>query len=115
MPTSQWLTILIYALPNLLAVGIGIFLIATKARPGPGRRLGLIGMGLLLLAALAGIALSVAQTAWIVSGQSSQAGSLAGVIAIFNALRVALNVLTAGGLVTLVCGLCRATQGSEAR
>ena len=115
MPAGQWLTILTYALPNLLAVGIGIFLIATRTRPGPGRRLGLIGMGLLLLAALAGLALSVVQTAWIVSGQSAQAGSLAEVIAIFNALRVVLNVLTSAGLLTLVWGLCRATQNSSAR
>jgi hypothetical protein len=115
MASVQWLTILTYALPNLLAVGIGIFLLATRARPGPGRRLGLIGMGLLLLAALAGLALSVVQTVWIVGAQTSQAGAMAGTIAMFNALRVVLNVLTAGGLLTLVWGLCRATQNSNAR
>lgn len=115
MPSAQWINILVYALPNLLAIGIGMYLLATGARPGPGRKLGLIGLIVLLFAALAGFGLSALQTLWIMSAQASQAGTSEGTIALFNALRVALNVLSAGGLLTLVWALCRASRGDDAR
>ena len=113
MPSSQWITLLVYALPGLFAVVVGTFLLATKARPGPVRKLGLIGMAVLLLATLGGLALSVVQTLWIMDAQTSQARAGDGMIGIFNALRVALNVLSAGGLLTLVVALCRASRGGD--
>jgi len=115
MPSSQWVTIFIYALPDLFAVVVGMFLLATRARPGPGRKLGLIGMAVLLLATLGGLALSVVQTLWIMDAQTAQAGARDGMIGVFNALRVALNVLSAGGLLTLVVALCRASRVGDAR
>jgi apolipoprotein N-acyltransferase len=107
----HWLTMASYALPELFGLGLALVLLATNARPGPGRRLGFIGIALMLSASFAGLGVSVLQTLWIGNAD----GNLQRMLSALTAARVALNVLSMAGLVTVVWGLCRATRETDAR
>lgn len=109
---GMWLGTLGYALPELLGLGIALAMLLTDARPGPGRRLGLIGLGVMAAAALLSIGLVIVQNLAVRGGAL---GDPSRTFALFSAAHVLLNVLSMGGLVTLVRGLCVRTRVSEQR
>ena len=83
----------------------------TSARPGHGRRIGLIGLGAMIVAAMLSIALVIVQNLAVRNAD----GGLSQAFAFFSMAHVVLNVLSMGGLVTLVWGLCVQTQSGERR
>jgi hypothetical protein len=101
---SYWLTLLTFSLPELFALGVALALLLTNARPGPERRLGLIGIGVMLGASCAGLALSV------LLGLSLSGGG--GMSSVFSVLRTLVNVCSLGGLLCVVWALCRATRAA---
>lgn len=107
----QWLTMAAYALPEFFGLGLALVLLISNARQGPGRKLGLIGISLMLGAIVIGFGLSILQTVWIENGRDT----LQGMFQALTAMRVLLNVISMTGLVTVVWGLCRATRESESR
>jgi hypothetical protein len=107
----QWLTLLSFAIPELLAIGLALAMLAGNARPGPGRRLGLIGISVMLAAAVAGIALSVVQGFAL----QNVGGDLQRTLGLMTSLRVVLHIASLAGLLTVVWGLCRATREADAR
>lgn len=102
---SYWLSVLTFSLPELFALGVALALLLTNARPGPGRRLGLIGIGTMLGASCAGLALSLLQGFSLADG--------GGMSSLFSVLRTLINVCSLGGLLCVVWALCRATRASE--
>lgn len=108
---GMWLSMLGYALPELLGLGIALALLLINARPGHGRRIGLIGLGAMIVAATLSIALVIAQNLAVRNAD----GGLSQAFAFFSMAHVVLNVLSMGGLVTLVWGLCVQTQVGERR
>ncbi len=108
---GMWLGTLGYALPELLGMGIALALLLTSARPGHGRRIGLIGLGAMIVAAMLSIALVIVQNLAVRNAD----GGLSQAFAVFSMAHVVLNVLSMGGLVTLVWGLCVQTQVGERR
>lgn len=107
-----WLGTLGYALPELLGMGIALALLLTSARPGHGRRIGLIGLGAMIVASLLSVGLVIVQNLAL-RGDGAAGQSQA--FAVFSLAHVALNVVSMGGLVTLVWGLCVQTQVGEKR
>ncbi len=105
----QWLTLLAYSLPELFGLGVALALLATNARSGPARRLGLIGIGAMLIAALLGLGLSVYQQIMIANMATDHA-SIQRMFSILSAIRILLNLVSMGGLLAVVWGLCRATR-----
>ena len=106
----QWLTLLSFAIPELLALGVAFALLASNARPGTGRRLGMIGIAVMLVASLAGLVLNVAQSFAL----QTAGGDVHRMLSVLTSLRVLLNVLSLAGLLTVVWGLCRATRETPA-
>lgn len=106
----QWLTLLSFAIPELLALGVAFALLASNARPGAGRRLGMIGIAVMLVASLAGLVLNVAQSFAL----QAAGGDVHRMLSVLTSLRVLLNVLSLAGLLTVVWGLCRATRETPA-
>jgi disulfide bond formation protein DsbB len=102
----QWLTMTAYALPEFFGLGLALVLLMSNARQGPARKLGLIGISLMLGAVLIGFGLSILQTLWIQNGPDT----MRGMFQALTAARVLLNVISMAGLVTVVWGLCRATR-----
>ena len=111
---AQWLSLFAYVVPELFGLGIALALLLTNARPGAARRLGLIGIGAMLAAALLGLLLSVYQQIAI-AGSGTDAESIRRMFSLFSAVRIALNLVSMGGLLTVVWGLCGATRSSDAR
>jgi len=109
---GMWLSTLGYALPELLGMGIALALLLTSARPGHGRRIGLIGLSTMIVAAVLSIGLVILQNLAVRSGDS---GNLTRFFALFSMAHVLLNVVSMGGLVTLVWGLCVQTRVDERR
>jgi uncharacterized membrane protein YjjP (DUF1212 family) len=107
----QWLTLLSFAIPELLAMGVALAMLAGNARPGPGRRLGLIGISAMVAAALAGTALSVVQGIVL----QNAGGDLQRMLGVMTSVRVLLHIVSLAGLLTVVWGLCRATRADDAR
>lgn len=106
---AQWLTLFAYAVPELFGLGIALALLLTNARPGAARRLGLIGIGAMLAAALLGLVLSVYQQIAIANA-AGDALSIQRMFSIISAIRIALNLVSMGGLLAVVWGLCGATR-----
>jgi hypothetical protein len=106
---AQWLTLFAYAVPELFGLGIALALLLTNARPGAARRLGLIGIGAMLAAALLGLVLSVYQQIAI-SNAAGDALSIQRMFSFISAIRIVLNLVSMGGLLAVVWGLCRATR-----
>lgn len=109
---GMWLGTLGYALPELLGLGIALALLLTSARPGHGRRIGLIGLSTMIAAAVLTIGLVILQNLAVLNGES---GDLTRFFALFSIAHVLLNVVSMGGLVTLVWGLCVQTRVGERR
>jgi hypothetical protein len=105
----QSLTLLAYSLPELFGLGIALALLATNARPGPARRLGLIGIGAMLGVSLLGLGLSVYQQILIANAAGDHV-SIQRMFSILSAVRIALNLISMGGLLAVVWGLCTATR-----
>jgi ferric-dicitrate binding protein FerR (iron transport regulator) len=105
----QWLNLLAYSLPELFGLGIALALLATNARQGPARRLGLLGIGLMLVAAVLGMGLSVYQQLMIANANDA-ASALGRMFSIVGGIRVVLNLVSIGGLLAVVWGLCVATR-----
>ena len=105
----QWLTMAAYALPEFFGLGLALVLLMSNARQGAGRKLGLIGILLMLGASLIGFGLSILQALWI----RNAGGTIQDMFQAVSAARVLLNVISMAGLVTVVWGLCRATRGTE--
>ncbi len=106
---TQWLTLLAYSLPELFGLGIAIALLTTNARPGPARRLGLIGIGTMSIAAIAGLGLSLYQQIMF-ANMTNHPESIQRMFSILSAIRIALNLVAMGGLLALVWALCGATR-----
>ena len=107
----RWLTLLPFTIPELLALGVAFALLAGNARPGAGRRLGMIGVSVMLIASLAGLALNVAQSFAL----QAAGDDLHRVLSVMTSLRVLLNIVSLAGLLTVVWGLCRATRETDTR
>jgi len=108
------LTTLGYSFPELLACGIALAMLWTAARPGKPRRIGLIGIGLMLVCALLQLALGLYQS-WVI--QAASAGGATEIRMIFARLgivRMLVNCVSLAGLVMIVWGLCKATQPEKA-
>lgn len=106
---TQWLNLLAYSLPELFGLGIAIALLATSARPGPARRLGLIGVGTMAIAAIAGLGLGIYQQIML-ANMASDHESIQRMFSILSAIRIALNLVSMGGLLAVVWALCGATR-----
>jgi hypothetical protein len=105
----QWLTLLAYSLPELFGLAIALALLATSARPGPARRLGMIGIGAMLGVSLLGLGLSVYQQILIANAAGDHV-SIQRMFSLLSAIRIALNLISMGGLLAVVWGLCSATR-----
>ncbi len=108
------LTTLGYSFPELLACGIALAMLWTRARPGKPRQLGLIGAGLMLACAVLQLGFGLYQ-AWMI--QAANAGAATDISMIFAQLgivRMLVNCVSLAGLVTIVWALCTATR-SEPR
>lgn len=104
------LTTLGYALPELLACGIALAMLWTMARDGKPRRLGLIGVGLMLAGVFLQLGLSLYQN-WMIQGSYGGAGvDLTRLFGLLGIVRVLIQCVSMGGLVLLAWGLCKATQ-----
>lgn len=105
----QWLTLLAYSLPELFGLGIALALLTTTARPGPARRLGLIGIGAMLCVSLLGLGLGIYQQILIANAAGDHV-SIQRMFSILSAVRIVLNLVSMGGVLTVVWGLCTATR-----
>lgn len=105
----QWLNLLAYSLPELFGLGIAIALLATGARPGPARRLGLIGVGTMSIAAIVGLGMNIYQQI-VVAGMAGGHESVQQMFVFLGAIRIALNLVSMGGLLAVVWALCGATR-----
>ena len=105
----QWVTLLAYSLPELFGLGIALALLTTTARPGPARRLGLIGIGAMLGVSLLGLGLGIYQQILIANAAGDHV-SIQRMFSILSAVRIALNLVSLGGLLAVVWGLCTATR-----
>ena len=110
---AQWLSLFAYVVPELFGLGIALALLLTNARPGAARRLGLIGIGAMLAVALLGLLLSVYQQIAIANA-AADASSIQRLFSFISAIRIALNLVSMGGLLAVVWGLCGATRSSDA-
>jgi hypothetical protein len=108
---AQWLTLLAYSLPELFGLGISLALLATNARPGPARRLGMIGIGAMLCVSLLGLGLSVYQQMMIANAAGDHV-SIERMFSVLSAIRIVLNLVSLGGLLAVVWGLCTATRAA---
>ena len=104
------LTTLGYSLPELLACGIALAMLWTAARPGKPRRIGLIGIGLILVCALLQLALGIYQNWMIHAATADSAQQISHVFARLGIVRMLINCVSLGGLVTVVWALCLATR-----
>lgn len=107
---SQWIYLLSYAIPELFGLGIALVLLLTNARHSSGRRLGLIGIGIMAFAALGGLCLGILQNLLITGASGDGAVDLQQMLAALGAAHVAFHLVSTGGLLTVVWGLCRATR-----
>ena len=108
---AQWFTLFAYSLPELFGFGIALALLATNARAGAARRLGMIGIGAMLCVSLLGLGLGIYQQ--ILIANANAAGdhvSIQRMFSILSAVRIALNLISMGGLLAVVWGLCTATR-----
>jgi hypothetical protein len=106
------LTNLGYALPELLACGIALAMLWTTAREGKPRRLGLIGIGLMLLGILLQLGLSLYQN-WMIQSSYGGAGvDLTRLFGLLGIVRALIQCVSMGGLVLIAWGLCKATQSN---
>lgn len=108
---TPWLTLFAYAVPELFGLGIALALLLTNARPGAARRLGLIGIGAMLCALLLGLGLSIYQQILIANAANDHV-SIQRMFSIISAVRIVLNLISMGGLLTVVWGLCTATRAA---
>jgi hypothetical protein len=104
------LTTLGYSLPELLACGIALAMLWTAARPGKSQRLGLIGVGLVLVCALMQLALGLYQNWMIHAAATDSAMQISHVFARLSILRMLINCVSLGGLIVVAWGLCLATR-----
>lgn len=108
----QWLNLLAYSLPELFGLGVALALLATNARQGPARKLGLIGVGVMLCVSLLGLGLGVYQQMMIANAAGDHV-SIQRMYSIIGGIRVALNLVSMGGLLAVVWGLCTATRAAS--
>lgn len=107
------LTTLGYSLPELLACGIALAMLWSAARPGKARRLGLIGIGLMLGCAVLQLGLGLYQNWAIHSLAGDSATQLSTIFARLGAVRMLINCVSLAGLVMIAWGLCKATRPVE--
>jgi hypothetical protein len=107
------LTTLGYSFPELLACGIALAMLWSAARPGKPRRLGLIGIGLMLGCAVLQLGLGLYQN-WVISTAADSATQISTVFARLGAVRMLINCVSLAGLVMIAWGLCKATRQAEA-
>ena len=104
------LTTLGYSFPELLACGIALAMLWTTARPGKPRRLGLTGIGLMLVCALLQLALGLYQS-WMIQAANVGTGTeLSAIFARLGIVRMLVNCVSLAGMVMIVWGLCGATR-----
>lgn len=108
---SQWLSLFAYAVPQLFAMGIALALLTTSARPGPARRLGLIGICTMLAVAVLSLGLSLYQQN-VLANMGSDHASIQRMFSIIGATHVVFNLVSMGGLLAVVWGLCGATRAA---
>lgn len=106
---AQWLTLFAYSLPELFGLGIALALLATSARPGAARRLGLIGIGAMLCVSLLGLGLGIYQQILIANAVGDHV-SIQRIFSILSAVRIVLNLISMGGLIAVVWALCSASR-----
>jgi hypothetical protein len=109
---AQWLSLLAYSLPELFGLGVALALLATNARPGHARRLGLTGISVMLCVSLLGLGLSVYQQIMIANMETNHE-SIQRMFSILSAIRIVLNLVSMGGLLAVVWGLCVATRAAR--
>lgn len=92
-------------------MGIALALLATNARPGSARRLGLIGIGTMLAVALLSLGLSIYQQN-VIANMGGDHASIQRIFSIIGATHVVFNLVSMGGLLAVVWGLCGATRSA---
>ncbi|TXH75532.1 MAG: hypothetical protein E6Q88_03505 [Lysobacteraceae bacterium] len=97
-------------LPELLGLTIAFILLSSRAPRGRMRNYGLAGVAIMAVCALLGLALSLFQNAMAMRQAASGGGNLADLYPIMLAARMLLRVVTLGGLLLIVWGLCEASR-----
>ena len=111
----SWLMLPGYSLPELIGLGIALTLLYTQARPGAARRLGAIGLGVMLAALLLGIGASVFQQLWLSGLADPDPTRLGRFYAVLGVVRIVIGLVSMAGLIIVVQGLCRATRDGGSR
>lgn len=98
-----------YSFPEMLACGIALALLWTRAKPGKARQLGLIGTGLMLACAVLQLVLGLYQNWMIHAMQAGTANDIDRWFALLGGVRLLISCVSLAGLLMLVWGLCKAT------
>lgn len=109
---TQFLTLLGYHLPELLACIAGMAMLSIWTSTGPGRALAISGMAVLLGSAVLRLLLSVTQT-WLIYSAQDGYESVSGMLAVFGAASMLLAVASAAGLVLLAWGASKAMRAAS--
>ncbi|MCF7222225.1 hypothetical protein [Marilutibacter chinensis] len=110
----QALTMLGYQLPNLLACTAGLALLTVWTSAAPGRALAIGGVGMMLGASMLSAIMGIAQT-WLIHGSQGSYQSMSGMLGIFGAVSLLLNLASAIGLAMLAWGACQAMRTATQR
>ena len=94
--------------PDLLGLAIALTMLLGMAHKGRDRRLGVIGIVVMLLSTVTRLGLTILQNAMLASETSSNA--IGSNLALFSTVHLALNIIGVFGMLLLVYGLCRATK-----
>lgn len=107
----QMLTTFGFALPEVLGCGIALAMLLGGARSGPGRRLGVTGLALMLGSVLVGLLLSLWQN-WYVQARLDAGDSydIARFYSATSMVRILFNLVYMGGLLLLAWGFCKASK-----
>ncbi|MET0893086.1 MAG: hypothetical protein ABWY01_05905 [Pseudoxanthomonas sp.] len=107
---TQMLTVLGYALPELLACGVALALLWSSAQRGKARDHGLWGAGLMLVCAVLQLGIGFYQAWMIDSMQGDSAIGMSRMFALVGAVRLLVNCVSLAGFVLVVWALCQATR-----
>lgn len=99
-------------MPDLIGLGIALIMLLGSARPGVARRNAVVGVVIMVISTMARMGLTFYQNSIFASGAAT--GDVAGMLNLFMALHVALNLITIAGLLMVVWALCRATRANTA-
>ena len=83
-------------LPDLIGLGIALIMLLGSARPGVARRNAVVGVIIMAISTMARMGLTFYQNSIFASGAAT--GDVAGMLNLFMAMHVALNLITIAAL-----------------